>query len=239
MKTKLQSLTEKYKSATDKNVRDNLRYQIEGEIITILSSTIDRYYDHLKEIVSTVSIIMGAQRVSLLVRKGNFLEIAASHGLPESVLQRNPLIRIGSGIAGQVAQTGQPIFTGDLTRDEELKQKSIGGGGFKSNAFICLPLKFENNVLGVINVSNPVEGTSFKKSDFSFLQKIAEKISLLLHKSMKFESMMSNAQSSEPSTASQEKPVTHMNVIKETQEEQVVKKKGPPPLPPSTRKKPE
>jgi transcriptional regulator with GAF, ATPase, and Fis domain len=190
MKTKLHMLLEKFKASKDKKEKDLLRYQIEGEVTRILSSTIDQYSEHLKDIVKTVSVLMQSERVSLMVRKKNFLEISASHGLPEHALQRKSLIRLGQGIAGKVAQTGEPIFTGDLTRDEGLKESSIGGQGFKSNAFICLPLKSDDGkVLGVINVSNPTEGSTFRKMDFNFLVKTAELIGVMLHKSMQLESM--------------------------------------------------
>jgi len=232
MKSKLQTLLDRYKAPGDKKQKDLLRYQIEGEIFTVLSSTIDRYSEHLKDIVITVSTLMQSERVSLMVRKGNFLEISASHGLPESALQRGSLIRVGTGIAGKVAETGEPVFTGDLTRNEDLKQSSIGGPGFKSNAFICLPLKADGNVLGVINVSNPIEGPSYKKSDFNFLQKVADKIALLLHKSMKFESMRHETTSMPPTLQSIDSG-THMDVKKDDD----LGKAPPPPLPPQARKK--
>jgi signal transduction protein with GAF and PtsI domain len=211
MKSKLHILLEKYKNATDKKQRDLIRYQIEGEITRVLSSTIDRYSEHLKDIVITVSTLMQSERVSLLVRKGNFLEISASHGLPEHALQRKSLIRLGTGIAGKVAQTGEPIFTGDLTRDEDLKESSIGGPGFKSNAFICLPLLHEKEVLGVINVSNPIHGKSYRKSDFNFLKKVADRIAVLLHKSLKFESMRHGSQKV-PATLQTTSSGTHIDV---------------------------
>jgi transcriptional regulator with GAF, ATPase, and Fis domain len=242
MKSKLQTLLEKYKykAAADKKLKDLLRYRIEGEIFTMLSSTIDRYSEHLKYIVITVSTLMQSERVSLMVRKGNFLEISASHGLPESALQRESLIRVGTGIAGKVAETGQPIFTGDLTRNEDLKQSSIGGPGFKSNAFICLPLKVDGNVLGVINVSNPIEGTSYRKSDFNFLEKVADKIALLLHKSMKFESMrheLGHETTSLPPTLQSIGSGTHMDVKKDDDLSKALVKAVPPPLPPQAKKK--
>lgn len=194
MKTRLQILLSKYKSAADKKQRDILRYQIEGEITRILTSTIDRYTEHLEEIVRTVSILMEAERVSLMVKKKNFLEIAAAYGLPEDAISRRSLTRIGTGIAGKVAQSGEAIFTGDLTKDGELKQSAIGGVGFKSNAFICLPLKSNGEVVGVINVSNPAKTKSFKRSDFNFLKKVAGQIATFLKKSMQFESMRLTSQ---------------------------------------------
>ena len=238
MKSKLQSLLDRYNKAKSKKDRDLLRYQIQGEITTILSSTIDTYRRHLNDIVMTVGTLMRAERVSLMVRKGKFLEISASHGLPENALRRQSLIRVGSGIAGKVAQSGEPIFTGDLTRDKSLKLDSIGGPGFKSNAFICLPLKHEDNVLGVINVSNPIQSSSFKKPDFNFLKKIADQIAILLHKSMKFESMKPAQRTTAVPLQSKDSG-THVEIKKTDNlpRPTISAKTMPPPLPPKAKKK--
>ncbi|MFH1435622.1 MAG: GAF domain-containing protein [Pseudomonadota bacterium] len=238
MKSKLQSLLDRYNKAKSKKDGDLLSYQIQGEITTILSSTIDSYREHLNDIVMTVGTLMQAERVSLMVRKGKFLEISASHGLPENALGRSSLLRVGSGIAGKVAESGEPIFTGDLTRDKNLKQDSIGGPGFKSNAFICLPLKHEDNVLGVINVSNPIHGSSFRKPEFNFLKKVADQIAIFLHKSMKFESIQRSPQKAVATLQSKDSG-THVEIKKIDQlpRPTVPAKTIPPPLPPRAKKK--
>jgi transcriptional regulator with GAF, ATPase, and Fis domain len=188
MATRLQTLTKQYKREKDRQKRDMLRFQIQGEVTRMLASTLDSYSDCLDQIVETVHVIMGAERVSLLVRRRNFLEIASAVGISEDTLQKRNMIRIGQGIAGKVAETGEPVMTGDLTRDASLKKDAVGGSQYKSNAFICLPLKSEDEkVVGVINVSNPTEGNTFKKVDFNFLKKTAELIGVMLDKSMKLE----------------------------------------------------
>ncbi len=189
MATRLETLTKQYKRERDRQKKDMLRFQIQGEVTRVLASTLDQYSDCLDQIVETVSAIMGAERVSLLVRRRNFLEIASAVGMSEDTLQNRSIIRIGQGIAGKVAETGEPVMVGDLTRDKSLKKDAIGGSQYKSNAFVCLPLKSDDKVVGVINVSNPVEGSTFNKPDFNFLKKTADLIGVMLHKSMQIEGM--------------------------------------------------
>jgi len=189
MDAKLKSLLVRYRAAAERKERDLVRYQVEGEITRILVSTIDRYAEHLGEIVGTVSALVDAQRVSVMVRKGKFLEIAASCGIPQDAIELRSLVRIGSGIAGKVAETGEPIHAIDLTRDDGLKENAIGGPAFTSNSFICIPLAHEGEVVGVLNAANPTTGKSFTKADFAFLVKIAQKIAMFLKKSMAFEAM--------------------------------------------------
>jgi transcriptional regulator with GAF, ATPase, and Fis domain len=188
MATRLQTLTKQYKHEKDRQKKDMLRFQIQGEVTRVLASTLDQYSDCLDQIVETVAAIMGAERVSLLVRRRNFLEIASAVGMSEDTLQKRPIIRVGQGIAGKVAETGEPVMVGDLTRDKALKKDAVGGSQYKSNAFVCLPLKSaDEKVVGVINVSNPKEGNTFNKPDFTFLKKTADLIGVMLHKSMQIE----------------------------------------------------
>jgi transcriptional regulator with GAF, ATPase, and Fis domain len=195
MATRLETLTKQYKREKDRQKRDLVRFQITGEVSRLLASTMDRYSDCLGEIVQTVAVIMDAERVSLMVRKKNFLEIAASVGIPQETLDKGVFIRLGQGIAGKVAQTGEPVMTGDLRRDKDLKKDAVGGAQYKSNAFICLPLKVDGSeeapgeVVGVINVSNPQHGTTFDSRDSNFLTKVADLMGTFLHKSMQFEAM--------------------------------------------------
>ncbi|MBW2263482.1 MAG: GAF domain-containing protein [Deltaproteobacteria bacterium] len=189
MATRLQALTRQYKREDDRQKKDMLRFQIQGEVTRILASTLDQYSDCLDQIVETVSVIMGAERVSLLVRRRNFLEIASAVGMSEDTLRKRPIIRVGQGIAGKVAETGEPVMVGDLTRDKSLKKHAVGGSQYKSNAFVCLPLKSDEKVVGVINVSNPKDGNTFNKPDFNFLKKTADLIGVMLHKSMQIEGM--------------------------------------------------
>lgn len=190
MATKLETLTRQYKKESDRRKRDLLRFQIQGEVSRLLASTMDRYSDCLDQIVETVAVIMDAERVSLMVKNKKFLQIAASVGIPQETLEKGVMVRLGQGIAGKVAQTGEPVMTGDLRRDKDLKKDAVGGTQYKSNAFICLPLKSEDEeIVGVINVANPIHGNTFEAKDSNFLKKVADLMGMFLFKSMQFEAM--------------------------------------------------
>lgn len=257
MATRLETLTKHYKLEKDRRKKDVLRFQIQGEVTRVLASTLDQYSDCLDQIVETVSAIMGAERVSLLVRRRNFLEIASAVGISEDTLQKRNLIRVGQGIAGKVAETGEPVMTGDLTRDKALRKDAVGGSQYKSNAFICLPLKSDDEkVVGVINVANPTEGSTFSKPDFNFLVKTAELIGLMMHKSMQIEGMRQKAglkgpiptpavplksvpkarKVSLPKTPRPKRKPFAQNTLKGKPEQEKKQKKKPPPPPPPKKK---
>ena len=76
-----------------------------------------------------------------------FLEIQASHGLPEGASQLK--LRPGEGITGCVAQTGKPARVGDVTQDRRyvMVQQNV-------RSELAVPLEVNGIVRGVLNVDS-------------------------------------------------------------------------------------
>ncbi|MEW6102060.1 MAG: diguanylate cyclase [Candidatus Omnitrophota bacterium] len=81
--------------------------------------------------------------------------------------------KIGELIAGWVAQQGNALLVKDIDEDPRLKgfrKKET----YKSKSFISLPLKAENKVIGVMNVTDKIAGTGiFNEEDLRFLSLLA------------------------------------------------------------------
>lgn len=76
------------------------------------------------------------------------LTIRVSKGLPEEVV-RNAMVRLGSGISGIAAKEGRSFLINDDTQDNRIKPYLNRPN--LSSAMV-LPLKIENEVLGVMNL---------------------------------------------------------------------------------------
>lgn len=84
-----------------------------------------------------------------------------------------PSIRLepGQGIAGQVAETGEPLIVNDVYGDEHFYQQSDNRSGFRTHSILCVPLRVENRVIGVLEAINKRHG-SFNQDDLRLLQAI-------------------------------------------------------------------
>ena len=81
-------------------------------------------------------------------------------------------IKIGEGIAGQVAETGRSILVEDLSQDPRTVNLDIvNAEGLKG--FVSIPLKSNNQVLGVMNVASREPG-DFDDEDLSLLNSIGD-----------------------------------------------------------------
>jgi signal transduction histidine kinase len=78
----------------------------------------------------------------------------------------------GEGIAGKVAQTGEPILLEDISKDPHTARPvSIRAEGIRG--FISIPLKSKAKVLGVMNVASHAVGR-FGADDVSLLSSIGD-----------------------------------------------------------------
>ena len=87
------------------------------------------------------------------------------HNLPPIRLQP------GHGIAGRVAETGEPLIVNDVYKDERFSQQADNASGFRTHSILCVPLMVEQRVIGVLEAINKRNG-SFNDDDLRLCQAI-------------------------------------------------------------------
>lgn len=134
----------------------------------------------LQKMAEMISVILGVDSVSLMLvdPTATKLKIAAQKGLPPEAMKRPP-IRIGEGIAGYVAKMGQPILTNNIEQFKHLTTLQAQGQ-YKTGSFISLPLKIGSRVIGVVNVNNKRDGSSFSQEDLLVLEILNSQVLLSL-----------------------------------------------------------
>lgn len=110
--------------------------------------------------------------VMLLNPETRELEIKAADG-PEQ--QVKPALKAGVGIAGLVVRTGQP----EIVNEPQTDSRFIWPAGIV-RSLLCVPLKVQENVLGVINVSNKLSGEMFTAADEKLLTTLASQAAIAI-----------------------------------------------------------
>jgi GAF domain-containing protein len=106
--------------------------------------------------------------IMLLDPQTQTLRIAAAEGLEDTVVV-GTIIRVGEGIAGKVAQTGEPILVEDVEHDERFSK--VNDPKYDTSSCICLPLRAQDHIIGVLNLSkksgqNPVSRIPLNRALF-------------------------------------------------------------------------
>ena len=89
-------------------------------------------------------------------------------------------IKVGEGIAGTVARTGEPILVPDVSQDPRFSQKIDALTGFVTRSLICLPLKIQESVIGVIEVVNPEDTSLFDEQAMPVLSILADFVAIAI-----------------------------------------------------------
>ncbi len=93
------------------------------------------------------------------------------HGLSARYAEEMRM-HIGEGIAGRVAQTGEPMLLPDISKDPRtVRPDLISAEGLKG--FVSIPLKSRDKVVGVMNIASTIAGR-FGADDMSLLNSIGD-----------------------------------------------------------------
>jgi len=112
------------------------------------------------------------------------LSYRVHHGLSDKYAEEMHL-KLGEGIAGKVAQSGRSVLLEDISSEPDAARLDlIGSEGLK--AFVSVPLRAKDTVLGVMNVASHVPHR-FTKEDVHLLHTIGDQLGIAIEQAMLYE----------------------------------------------------
>ncbi|MCB2156720.1 GAF domain-containing protein [bacterium] len=147
------------------------------QLLTILSEIVSSGGELGSVLKSTVELIQQLLRVErcsilLLDHKAAELSVAAASGIdPE--LTKSIRVKVGEGIAGKVAESGEPRLSVATRRRENDRR-------YTTNTYISAPIHSEGKVLGVINITNKSDQSKLDKDDLEVVRAVARFLSVTI-----------------------------------------------------------
>jgi diguanylate cyclase (GGDEF)-like protein len=89
-------------------------------------------------------------------------------------------LKVGEGIAGWVAQTGEPVLVEDAKRDPRFTSRIDEVTQTDTRSVVCVPIKGKEKVLGVIELVNCLGRESFRTEDIPILKSLADYAAIAL-----------------------------------------------------------
>jgi signal transduction histidine kinase len=143
-----------------------------NEMSTSLSSTLD-LDKVLTLIMERINAVLKVEAGSLLLIDDETGELVFQIALGEKAEGVKPFrLQMGQGIAGHVAQSGEPLMISDAQKDRRHFREVDVTTDFLTRAMLCVPMIFKGKVIGVIEIMNKLEG-DFTESDLTLLSSIA------------------------------------------------------------------
>ncbi len=128
----------------------------------------------LNEVLDILESDMGLSRGTLTLRRpdSDLLIIEASRGMTPAEIKRGQY-RLGEGITGAVAQSGQAALVPDITKDPHFLNRTKARQNLRV-AFLCVPIIHHRQVIGTMSIDRPVAPEAELRRDLDFLKLVAE-----------------------------------------------------------------
>jgi len=155
-----------------------------NDLVGYIAEVVDareQLHDMLEIIVRMIAELLSAKIVSLMLLDNarSELFIKMSYGLDEWIVE-NTRVKVGEGIAGKVAETGEPLFISNIEENEVFSCPN--NPQYDTVSLLSVPLVVSGVVVGVINVNNKTDGEPFTQDDFNLLISFGERISRALER---------------------------------------------------------
>ncbi|MFW6388054.1 MAG: diguanylate cyclase [bacterium] len=158
-------------SATDDLIRLSFFTEMAHDIASAdsLRATLDRVMEH-------VGKVFAPRTWSLMLHDAatEELEFAVVIGGEEAAKLRGYRMPKDTGIAGWILNNGQPLIISDVSSDPRFDSSIDEFTGFKTENIIGVPLESRNQVFGVIELINRLDGEPFTALDLKILSTIAD-----------------------------------------------------------------
>jgi len=127
--------------------------------------------------------LLRAERGSLMIldRETDALLLEAQKGINEGFAEKMSIPK-GQGIAGKVAEMGEPLLVTNLESDPRVLQQNREH--YKTRSFLSLPLKIGNRTIGVLNLSDKISGDVFNEDDLQLIQSFASHAVVVLERNV-------------------------------------------------------
>jgi HD-GYP domain-containing protein (c-di-GMP phosphodiesterase class II) len=159
------------------------------EISRKLTSTLN-LEEVLGRAFESVEVVLEAERSSVWrmdEERGtlSFL-MARGEGIDLEEL-RDVQMKLGEGIVGHVAQTGEPLIVEEVHNDPRWSSKMDQRSGFTTHSILCVPLVVNERTVGVIQVLNRKDGGRFRRGDLNRLEMLAAQVAIALDNAILYE----------------------------------------------------
>ncbi len=155
-----------------------------------ITRTITATLDLKKVINMTIEQVHNSWQIEasslwLLDETEQTLKVLANVGTPAETLA-SFRIPLGQGFVGQVAQSGEVIFTNKVYEHPLHFRQVDRETGFKTRSLLCVPLIFREKVIGVLQLLNKLDG-EFDERDVERATSIASAVAIAVSNSLLFQ----------------------------------------------------
>jgi len=129
----------------------------------------------LRTIMEKINEVLRPDTWSLLLmdpeKRELYFQIATGKGADAL---KDVRIKLGQGVAGWVAQTGEIVVVPDTSQDSRFFAQVDQRTAMETRSIVAVPVRFRDQCLGVIELINCIGSEGFSQRDMAFLEALAD-----------------------------------------------------------------
>ncbi|MBN1822940.1 MAG: HD domain-containing protein [Endomicrobiales bacterium] len=135
----------------------------------------------LEDLMGVAKDITESEAASvLLLEEGRLCFIAASGGRDSAI--KKVYLDKKEGVAGWIIENKKPVLIRDVSRDARFSSRADRQSGFKTRSIIGVPLKIEDEVIGVVEAVNKRNKKEFGNNDIRLLSSLSASAAMAINK---------------------------------------------------------
>jgi sigma-B regulation protein RsbU (phosphoserine phosphatase) len=143
-----------------------------------LDDLLEKILDNLRRVVTYDSAM-----IYLISPQGGIIHDIVSRGIPESMRGSLPM-KIGQGITGRVAQTGEGIIVSDVSQNPDYIACRI-----ETRSELAVPLKVGDNIIGAFNIESD-KPKAYTEHDLELLNAFASLAAVTIERARSYNERM-------------------------------------------------
>ena len=157
-----------------------------AEVGTLLNSTMDQAIIK-RRAMEAITRLMNAEVGSLLLVDNESKELYFEVALGEKGDKVKEIrLKMGEGIAGWVAENGEPLLIQDVRKDLRFYKSADEKTDFITRDMICVPVRVKEKIIGVLQAINRKEGV-FGNEDIRLFQLFSDQVAIALDNARLYE----------------------------------------------------
>jgi len=138
----------------------------------------------LQRIVETAAGVISSRAAALFLVDEATQDLRFEVALGERAEElKDVRVPLGHGIAGGVALSGQPMAVSDVQKDERWAAEIGEQVGYAPESILCVPLFYEDAVIGVLELLDKEGAASFDEDDIRTLSLFANQAAVAIEQS--------------------------------------------------------
>ena len=133
-------------------------------------------------VMEKAQIVMNAEAssVMLLNEQTGMLECEIALGDVREKVKDKIQLKVGQGIAGWVAESGESVIVPDVSTDKRFYSNVDSSTGFQTKSILAAPLKVKNKVIGVAEVINRRDSQPFTEENLAIFSTFCRQVALAI-----------------------------------------------------------